>query len=86
MSLGWGAIPKLGSEGMASEFLVVRMGQTSKPLDMIILPSVASKNQPLSQTTRVVNDRKFSINYAGILLVRYQVLAPENIVHLSYNF
>ena len=57
MSLGWDTIKKLGMKRMASELTVIWMGQTSKPVDMIILPSVAVDDQPVPDTRIVVNNQ-----------------------------
>ena len=38
------------SKGLASEVLVVQLGQTSKPVGTLIIPDIAANNKPLPQT------------------------------------
>ena len=38
-----------GSEGLASEMLVLHLGQPSKPICTLIIPDVASNNQPVTK-------------------------------------
>ena len=40
----------LGSKGLASEVLVVQLGESSKHFGMLIIPAVAANNKPLPQT------------------------------------
>ena len=57
MGLGWDQIQNLGSKGLASEVMVVWMGQTSRNFDTIILPAFSTSNQPVSQTRVFGNNR-----------------------------
>ena len=66
MGIGWAASQNSGREGLASEVLVVRLGQTSKPVDMLILPSVATNNQLGPQPTEGADNRKFSLIRVGL--------------------
>ena len=50
MGLGWATNKNSGSEGMASEVLVIQLVQTSKHVGMVIIPAVAENNQPVPQT------------------------------------
>ena len=50
MGLGWATNKNSGSEGMASEVLVIQLVQTSKHVGMVLIPDVADNNQPVPQT------------------------------------
>ena len=49
---------KSGSEGLVSEVPVFYMGQTSniKPVDMLILPVIATNNQPVPNPIEGANN------------------------------
>ena len=49
------------------------MNQTSKTADTLILPDVASNNQPMPHPTGGTDNCKFYINYVGLGLVSGQV-------------
>ena len=49
------------SEGLVIEVVVVWLVQTPKPVDMIILPTIATKNQHVSDPTVGANNKKFSV-------------------------
>ena len=66
---GWDASQNSGSEGLMSEVPVVRLGQTSKTAGALIIPTVATNNQPVTQPTGGANNCKFALNYVVIGLV-----------------
>ena len=51
-----GMSQKLVGKGMSSEVLVVWLGQTSKSVDMLIIPDVASNDQPMTKIIRGSNN------------------------------
>ena len=51
---------------MVSEVLVVYLGQTSKPIGMIIIPDYDTDNQPVHQRMGGYNNWNFSLNVVGI--------------------
>ena len=50
MGLGWPRNWNLGSEGLASEVLLVQLGQNSEPVGTLIIPAISANNQPVPQT------------------------------------
>ena len=58
---------------MAIELPAVCLVQTSNPVDVLILPSVADKNQPVPDLMGVTNSQKFSINEVDLGLGIYSV-------------
>ena len=66
MGLVLGMRQKLVGKGMSSEVLVVWLGQTSKSVDMLIIPDVASNDQPMTKIIRGSNNWKLSLNSMGI--------------------
>ena len=50
----------MGGEALVIGILVICMGQTSKPVDMIIIPSIATNNQNVPDPMGSVNKFKFS--------------------------
>ena len=50
MGLGWPRNWNLGSEGLASEVLLVQLGQNSEPVGTLIIPAISANNQPVTQT------------------------------------
>ena len=62
MGIVWAESQKPGSKVLTSEVPVVRMGQTSKNIDMLILPTVATNNQPVPHLKGGADNRKFYLN------------------------
>ena len=60
---------------MVSEVPVVWQVQNSKPVDTLILPAVATNNQPVPHPTGETNNHKFSLNDVSYVLEIYQVCA-----------
>ena len=50
----------MGDEGLVSGLLVVCLGRTSKPVDMLIIPAVATNNQHVTDLMVSVNKLKLS--------------------------
>ena len=50
----------MGDEGLVSRLLVVCLGRTSKPVDMLIIPAVATNNQHVTDLMVSVNKLKLS--------------------------
>ena len=73
MGLGWYTSQNSVIKVLMIEVPFVRMVQTSKHFDMIIIPFIASDNQPVHQPTEGANNFKFSLNEVGTGLVSGQV-------------
>ena len=66
MGLRWDVIQNSGSEGLTSEVPVVKLGQTSKTPDVLIIPTISDNNQPMSRLTGVTENQKFALNEVGL--------------------
>ena len=66
MALSWSMNQNLGIEGLVSEVLVVWMGQTSKHIEIIILPGVTYNDKPVTKSMVGINNQNLSLNDIGI--------------------
>ena len=60
IGVGWDKSKHLGGEGLVSGLLVVCLGRTSKPADMLLIPAVVTDNQYVPDPMGSVNKFKFS--------------------------
>ena len=58
--LGWAKIKTIRGKGLVIGLLVVCMVQTSKHIDMLITPSIATNNQHVIDPMRSVNKLNLS--------------------------
>ena len=63
----------MGGEALVIGILVVCMGQTSKPVDMIIIPSIATNNQHVPDPMGSVNKLNLSCDVVELGLEIDQV-------------
>ena len=65
----------LGTKGTTSEVMLIWLDQASKYFNMMIIPDVASDNQPVTQPTGGANNQRFSLNEEMIDLESDQMCA-----------
>ena len=75
MGLGWIMSQNQGSKVLVSEVFIICMDQTSKPVDKLIIPSISTNNQLITDTIGGTNNCKISVNGARIGLERDQACA-----------
>ena len=73
IGLGWTKSKKLGGKRLVIGLLAVCLGQTSKPIDMLIIPAVATNNQHAPNPMGSVNKLHLSGDMLDICLEIDQV-------------